>query len=296
MSSPEIDLTEFRPDLVKHAYHMLGTMTDAEDIVQDAYVRWHGAKRTAVQNPRAYLRATVTNLALDRLRSQSHTREVYVGPWLPEPIVIDETTVPEAVVSVAEDISFAFLLALDRLTPLERAAFLLHDALEVPFSEIAATLQRSEESVRALASRARKAIHKETPRRAGPPSNATVLRERFTAAILSGDIEGVQAMLTDDVRLLSDGGGKKNAAINPLLGKDHVGRFLVGVTKKNIHLIGGFRPAVVNGLPGFALFDNQGALDQTFAIEFEGERIRGIYISRNPDKLGPAAYVLQSHA
>ena len=290
------DLSAFREELVRHAYHMLGTLTDAEDIVQDAYLRWHRAERTEVQNPRAYLRAMVTNLALDTLRNSSRAREVYVGPWLPEPIVVDETAVPEAIVSVAEDISFAFLLALDRLTPLERAAFLLHDALDVPFSEIATTLQRSEESVRALASRARKAIHDETPRRSSPPANAPVLRERFTAAILAGDIQGVQAMLTDDVRLLSDGGGKKNAAINPLLGKDRVGRFLVGITKKHVHLIAGFRPAIVNGLPGFALFDREGALDQTFAIEFDGERIRGLYISRNPDKLGPATRALTPRA
>ena len=286
------DVTEYRPALVKHAYHMLGTMTDAEDVVQDAYLRWHRADRENVREPRAYLRATVTNLALDRLRASSHAREVYVGPWLPEPIISDEPAVPEEVVTIAEDISFAFLLALDRLTPLERAAFLMHDALDVPFSEIAQTLGRSEESVRALASRGRKAIREDTPRRGGPRPDVNQLRERFTATILAGDIEGLQAMLTEDVLLLSDGGGKKSAAINPLRGKDHVGRFLVGITKKGASRLTEVRSTVINGLPGFALYDTDG-LDVLLALETDGDHIKSIYITRNPDKLGPASAVLE---
>jgi RNA polymerase sigma-70 factor (ECF subfamily) len=287
----EQDVTEYRPALVKHAYHMLGTMTDAEDVVQDAYVRWHGANREHVREPRAYLRATVTNLALDRLRATSKAREVYVGPWLPEPIISDESAVPEEVVTIAEDISFAFLLALDRLTPLERAAFLMHDALDVPFAEIAQTLGRSEESVRTLASRARKAIREDTPRRGGPHPDVNVLRQRFTATILAGDIEGLQAMLTEDVLLLSDGGGKKTAAIKPLRGKDHVGRFLVGISKKGGPRLTEVRPTMVNGLPGFALYDADG-LDILMALQTEGDHIKSIYITRNPDKLGAATAAL----
>ena len=192
-----------RAPLVRHAYHMLGTMTDAEDVVQDAFVRWHRAKRDDVRDPHAFLRATVTHLALDRLRAQKRSREEYVGPWLPEPIIVDESTAPEHVVTVAEDVSFAFLLALERLSPLERAAFLLHDALDVPFAEIAQTLERSEESVRRLASRARRAIHENTPRRIAPPLAADALRARFTTAVLSGDVAQITAILTDDVKLLS---------------------------------------------------------------------------------------------
>lgn len=292
MNAAEFDAPEHRDALVKHAYHMLGTMTDAEDVVQDAYLRWQRADKAHVRDPRAYLRATVTNLSLDKLRARTHAREVYVGPWLPEPIVSDESAVPERALSIAEDVSFAFLLALDRLTPLERAAFLLHDALDVPFDEIAETLHRSEESVRALASRARKAIREETPRRGRATANATALRERFTASIMAGDIEGLQAMLTDDVRLLSDGGGKKSAAINPLMGKDRVGRFLVGVAQKGYSQLGEVRATMVNGLPGFALFDREGMLDQTMAIETDGELIAAIYVTRNPDKLGAASSAL----
>ncbi len=273
-----------RAPLVRHAYHMLGTMTDAEDVVQDAFVRWHRGNRDRVRDPRAFLRATVTHLALDRLRANKRSRETYVGPWLPEPILVDESVSPEHVVSIAEDVSFAFLLALERLSPLERAAFLLHDALDVPFDEIARTLERSEESVRRLASRARRAIREETPRRVASPLAADVVRARFTTAVLSGDITEITAILTEDVRLLSDAGGKKPAAIKPLRGPDHVARFLLGVSKKGAAGGAKVRPAAINGLPGFLLVVD-GALEGLWALESRGEKIAAIYVSSNPDKL-----------
>jgi RNA polymerase sigma-70 factor, ECF subfamily len=277
-----------RAPLVRHAYHMLGTMTDAEDVVQDAFVRWHRARRDNVRDPHAFLRATVTHLALDRLRAQKRSREEYIGPWLPEPIIMDESAAPEHVVTVAEDVSFAFLLALERLSPLERAAFLLHDALDVPFAEIAHTLERSEESVRRLASRARRAIHEETPRRIAPPFGADELRERFTTAVLSGDIAQITALLTEDVKLLSDGGGKKPAAINPVLGADHVARFLGGVAQKGLadHEV---RPATINGMVGFLFIDPTGELDGLLTLETRGEKVSAIYVSRNPEKLEAVA-------
>jgi len=272
-----------RGPLVRHAYHMLGTMTDAEDVVQDAFVRWHRAQREHVRDPHAFLRATVTHLALDRLRAQKRSRETYVGPWLPEPILVDESAAPEHVVTIAEDVSFAFLLALERLSPLERAAFLLHDALDVPFAEIAQTLERSEESVRRLASRARRAIHETTPRRIDPPPAADELRARFTSAVLSGDMAQLTAILTEDVQLISDSGGKKPAAIKPLHGTDHVGRFLIGVTRKGV-AGAEVRPATINGLPGFLWVAN-GALEGLWALETRGEKIAAIYVTRNPEKL-----------
>jgi RNA polymerase sigma-70 factor, ECF subfamily len=277
-----------RAPLVRHAYHMLGTMTDAEDVVQDAFVRWHRAARDNVRDPHAFLRATVTHLALDRLRAQKRSREEYIGPWLPEPIIVDESAAPEHVVTVAEDVSFAFLLALERLSPLERAAFLLHDALDVPFAEIARTLERSEESVRRLASRARRAIHEETPRRIAPPLGADELRERFTTAVTSGDIAQIMALLTEDVKLLSDGGGKKPAAINPILGADHVARFLEGAARKGLadHEA---RPATINGMVGFLFLDPTGELDGLLTLETQGEKISAIYVSRNPEKLEAVA-------
>ncbi|HTZ54378.1 MAG TPA: RNA polymerase sigma factor SigJ [Candidatus Acidoferrum sp.] len=277
-----------RAPLVRHAYRMLGTMSDAEDVVQDAFVRWHRAQRDNVRDPHAFLRATVTHLALDRLRAQKRSREEYVGPWLPEPIIVDESGAPEHIVTVAEDISFAFLLALERLSPLERAAFLLHDALDVPFAEIAQTLERSEESVRRLASRARRAIHEDTPRRVAPPPAADELRKRFTSAVLSGDVAQITAILTDDVKLLSDGGGKKPAAINPLYGADRVARFLDGVTRKGV-ADAEVRPATINGMVGFLLVDRSGALDGLWTLETRGEKISAIYVSRNPEKLEAVA-------
>jgi RNA polymerase sigma-70 factor, ECF subfamily len=276
-----------RAPLVRHAYHMLGTMTDAEDIVQDAFVRWHRAKRDHVRDPHAFLRATVTNLALDRLRAQKRSREEYVGPWLPEPIIVDESVAPEHIVTVAEDVSFAFLLALERLSPLERAAFLLHDALDVPFAEIAQTLERSEESVRRLASRARRAIHENTPRRIAPTAAADELRQRFTTAVLSGDVAKITAILTDDVKMISDGGGKKPAALKPLLGASTVATFLGGLARlvpKDTEV----RPAMVNGSPGvFFLLD--GAIETLLTLETRGEKISAIYATRNPEKLEAVA-------
>jgi len=273
-----------RAPLVRHAYRMLGTMADAEDIVQDAFVRWHRADRSNVRDPHAFLRATVTNLALDRLREARRSREEYIGPWLPEPIIVDESAVPEHVVTVAEDVSFAFLLALERLSPLERAAFLLHDALDVPFAEIAQTLERSEESERRMASRARRAIHENTPRRIAPPASAEELRKRFTTAVLSGDVAQITAILTDDVKLLSDGGGKKPAAINPIHGADRVARFLDGAVRKGLadHEV---RPALINGMVGGLVLDHTGELDGLFILEGDGEKISAVYISRNPEKL-----------
>jgi RNA polymerase sigma-70 factor (ECF subfamily) len=285
------DLAAERATLVRHAYRMIGSHTDAEDIVQDAFVRWQRGERSHVHDAHAYLRATVTHLAIDRLRERSKARETYIGPWLPEPIITDDSVVPEAAVTLAEDVSFAFLLALERLSPLERAAFLLHDALDVPFGEIAALLERSEESVRQLALRARHAIREARPKRWPARADAVEIRERFVKALTSGDIGAITALLSDDVRLLSDAGGKKLAAINPLEGRDRVGRFLDGITRKGIKNVTEFRPVWVNGLPAFAIFSADG-LDQAFAIETDGVQISGIYITRNPEKLTAVAKAL----
>lgn len=282
------DLAAEHASLVRHAYHMLGSHIDAEDVVQDAFVRWQRSDRSHVRDAHAYLRATVTRLSLDRLSERASARETYVGPWLPAPILVDESAVPETAAMLAEDVSFAFLLALERLSPLERAAFLLHDALDVPFAEIARLLERSVESIRQLASRARSSIRESRPARTAARCDAIAMRERFSSARLSGDINALMALLSDDVR---DGGGKKPAAINPLVGRDHVGRFLHGIVRKGGAQLVEIRPVWVNGLPGYAAFGADG-LDQTLAIETDGEKITGIYISRNPEKLASVAHAL----
>lgn len=274
-----------RAGLVRHAYRMLGSMSDAEDIVQDAFVRWARGDRSAVRDAHAFLRATVTRLAVDHLRARKRSRVTYVGPWLPEPILVDEATAPEHVVTLAEDCSFAFLLALERLSPLERAAYLLHEALDIPFAEVAVMLERSEPSVRRLASRARASLRENTSRRLSPPKDAAERRDRFRDAVIAGDVQSVIAMLTDDVLLLTDGGGKRPAAINPLHGSDVVTRFLVGVAKKGLASLREMRTVTINGLPGWVFFGADD-LEQTTALEFAPDgRIRAIYITRNPDKL-----------
>jgi RNA polymerase sigma-70 factor (ECF subfamily) len=275
-----------RPVLVRHAYRMTGSISDAEDIVHDAFLRWHGTDRTRVRDPRAYLRATVTHLALDRLRAQARSRETYVGPWLPEPVVTDERSVPDTALSLAEDVSMAFLLALQRLSPLERAAFLLHDALDVPFAEIATMLERSEESVRRLASRARDAIRTARPRRIAPPANMDELRRRFLAALADDDVSALAELLTEDVVLLSDGGGKRIAAAKPIVGREDVSTFVHGVVRKGLARVTELRPASVNGAPGWLVFTAEG-IEQTLSFETDDAgRIQTIYAVRNPDKLG----------
>jgi RNA polymerase sigma-70 factor (ECF subfamily) len=273
-----------RAALVRHAYRMLGDRAEAEDAVQDAYLRWSAARESAtVADDRAYLRTTVTRLCIDRLRSARARREVYVGPWLPEPIVQAGAPDPEAIVALADDVSFALLLALERLSALERAAFLLHDVMEVPFAEVAATLGRSEDAVKALASRARTHVRGPRARAALPAREALRLRDRFAAAIASGDLAGLTALLTDDVVLVSDSGGKVPAAMVPVAGPDRVGRLLLGLARKAPAGIR-VRAALVNGLPGFVLSDG-GMPIQTLALESAGERIGRIYVTRNPDKL-----------
>jgi RNA polymerase sigma-70 factor, ECF subfamily len=279
-----------RATLTRLAYRMLGSNAEAEDVVQDAYLRWRDAlARTGVEDDAAYLRATVTRLVLDRLRSARARRETYVGPWLPEPVVVDDESDPEAAATLADDVSFAFMLALERLSPLERAAFLLHDVLDVPFAEIATTLNRSEEAARRLASRAREHVRESRARRSPHRADALRLREAFAAALRSGDPHALTELLTQDVVFLSDGGGKAPAAINPLIGPDRVVRFLFGIMAKRGARFKGVVPALLNGDPGFIVLGDEPGFDdgviQTLAIETDGDKITAIYATRNPDKL-----------
>jgi RNA polymerase sigma-70 factor (ECF subfamily) len=278
-----------RPTLIRLAYRMLGSAAEAEDIVQDAYLRWRGAlERMAIADDAAYLRATVTRLALDRLRSARAQRETYVGPWLPEPVVADDAGDPAAAVTLADDISFALMLALERLSPLERAAFILHDVLDVPFAEIASAIGRTEEAARRLASRAREHVREPRARRSPRMSEAIRLRDAFTAALRHADMEAMLHLLTDDVVLLSDGGGKAPAAINPLIGPNRVARFLIGIATKGRARVTGVVPAFLNGDPGFIVRGEEAGFDgviQALAVETDGDRINAIYVMRNPDKL-----------
>lgn len=284
---------DMRPLLIRHAYRMLGEYGEAEDVVQDAYLRWSDAsdKGTRIEDDRAFLRTIVTRICLDRLRSARARREIYVGPWLPEPVLSDEREHPEAAALLADDISFALMLALERLAPLERAAFLLHDALSVPFDEVAQALGRSEEAVRKLASRAREHVRDANRHSSMPHDKATHLRDALLKALNDNDTAALQRLLTDDVLFLSDGGGKVPATTAPVSGSKNVSALLMGLQRKGAARIRRIELVTLNGLPGYAFFSDDG-LDTAVILEIEQDRICAMYAVRNPDKLRAVAAAL----
>jgi RNA polymerase sigma-70 factor (ECF subfamily) len=275
-------LAPHRGRLLGLAYRMLGSRSDAEDVVQDAYLRFAGAQD--VHNAEAFLVTVVTRLCLDRLKSARAQREVYVGPWLPEPVFDAEGLSAGAATELADDLSFALLLALDRLSPLERAAFLLHDVFDTPFPEIAAMLGRTEAACRQLASRARRAVRDNRPAPAKAPDNHARLLQAFGEAVASGNVAQLAELLRADAVALTDGGGRKTAARNPIIGAEKVARFFIGIAAKNAGHDIRIEPAVINGAVG-ALLYLDGELDHTMSMAIDGEKIAAIYIVRNPDKL-----------
>jgi RNA polymerase sigma-70 factor (ECF subfamily) len=269
------------------AYRMLASMAEAEDAVQDAYIRWHriGTKaRAAVENPRAWLAKATTRLCLDRLKSARAQRESYVGPWLPEPVVEPEAADDPA--ELAQDLSVAFLLLLERLSPLERAAFLLHDVFEMSFQQVAEVLRRDPAACRQLATRARKHIEDGRPRFDARAEDRARIAAAFIAAAGSGDPAQLTRLLAEDAVFVSDGGGKVRAALNPILGREKIAAFFIGVRRKLPHPEGTeYRPTVINGMPGFLIVRPDGGIDQTLSFEIQDGLIRRIYVVRNPDKL-----------
>jgi len=283
-SKPHNDdpLAPHRGRLLGLAYRMLGSRSDAEDVVQDAYLRFAGAKD--VHNREAFLVTIVTRLCLDRLKSAKARREFYVGPWLPEPVFDADGLSAEAATELADDLSFALMLALDRLSPLERAAFLLHDVFDRPFSEIADMLDRSEAACRQLAARARRGVRDERPPPAAPPENHARLLNAFGEAVASGDVSRLASLLREDAIAISDGGGRKAAALNPIIGAGKIARFFISLASKNADHDMRVVPAMINGSIG-ALLYMDGELDHTFSMALDGDRIAAIYVVRNPDKL-----------
>jgi RNA polymerase sigma-70 factor (ECF subfamily) len=275
-------LAPHRGRLLGLAYRMLGSRSDAEDVVQDAYLRFAGAQD--VHNAEAFLVTVVTRLCLDRLKSARAQREVYVGPWLPEPVFDAEGLSADTATELADDLSFALLLALDRLSPMERAAFLLHDVFDTPFSEIAAMLDRTEASCRQLASRARRAVRDERPPPAATPDSHARLLQAFGEAVASGNVARLAELLRADAVALTDGGGRKTAARNPIVGAEKIARFFIGLAAKNAGHDIRIEPAMINGAFG-ALLYLDGELDHTMSMAISGEKIAAIYIVRNPDKL-----------
>ncbi|OQW60455.1 MAG: RNA polymerase subunit sigma [Proteobacteria bacterium HN_bin10] len=275
-------LAPHRGKLLGLAYRMLGSRADAEDVLQDAYLRFASAQ--GVRNEEAFLVTTVTRLCLDRLKSARATREVYVSPWLPEPIVDAEALSPQAEAELADNLSFAFLLALDRLSPGERATFLLHDVFDKPFREIAQVLGKNEAACRQLASRARKAVRDTLPASPAPADEHAALLAAFMAAVSNGDLAQLTALLRADAIAFGDGGGVKLAALNVIQGADKVARFLVGLARKFAGAHFSFEPRAINGAPGYLVY-RDGELDQALSIATNEGKIAAIYLVRNPQKL-----------
>jgi RNA polymerase sigma-70 factor, ECF subfamily len=267
-----------RPMLLRVAYRMLGSVADAEDVVQEAFLRWFNADRNAVREPEAFLRRVVTRLCLDQLKSARHRRETYIGPWLPEPMV-------EAAEEEIDDVRLPLLLALERLSPLERAAFLLHDVFGVGFDEIAETIGREPAACRQLASRARSRVRAARPRFHLPQGRGIEIAAAFFAASRHGDMEQLRSLLAADVTAYADGGGKATAATQPIVGLESVVRAhasLAHIFAETMSRI--VRYGFINGLPGFVTIEHGNTL-QTTALEIVNGKVVGIYVTRNPDKL-----------
>ncbi|MGW7728586.1 RNA polymerase sigma-70 factor [Streptomyces canus] len=280
------DFEEHRPVLMGVAYRMLGRVTDAEDVVQDAWLRWSAADRSEVREPRAYLVRVTTRLAIDRLRQVKARGETYVGPWLPEPYVTDfGDTVPDTAEQavLADSVALAVLVVMESLSPLERAVFVLREAFGYPYADIAAMLDRGEPAVRQLAGRARRHVEERRPRYEVDPVRRRDLTERFLAAAGGGDLEGLMSLLAPDVRLVGDSGGKTKAPLRVLESADHVGRFLVGVAEKGVPDIS-WRFLELNGGPAVLVLSG-GKPDSVFQLDVLDGRIQSVYVIRNPDKL-----------
>lgn len=268
-----------RPRLFAAAYRMLGSVTDAEDVLQDAYLRWQSAPQGEVLDTTGYLMRITTRLCLDQLKSARKQRETYPGEWLPEPVLTDDATD-----QLDHDVSVALLLALDALSPLERAAFLLHDIFDSSYGDVASALNRSPEACRQLATRARRKVQALRPDPPSRPDQGGALTEAFFRASKTGDMTALTRLLSDDVQLISDGGGKATAALNPIYGRDKVLRLLAGLARKGHYTAPDqWRLCQLNGLPAILSRGEDGILQAT-SLEIRDGRIARIYVIRNPDK------------
>ena len=280
---------ELRPFLRGVAYRMLGTHCEVDDILQDAFLRLDRIRVRELSSPRSYLAQLVTRLCIDHLRSARVRRENYVGPWLPEPIVEEGAFAPpmppDEVSAMREDLSLALMFALERLSPLERAAFILHDVFDLDYADIAETLGREPAACRQLAARGRKHIREQRPRFAPSSADGHALLGAFASAAMSGDLEHLQTLLAEGVVFASDGGGKAKAATRVVTGPQNVAKLLIGIVTK--HYADGqavTSPALVNGQPGFVVREN-GRVTQAMSVDIHEGLIVGVYSVRNPDKL-----------
>lgn len=272
-------VSQLRPRLVRLAYRMLGSVADAEDIVQEAWLRWLDTGRSDVREPAAYLHTIVTRLCLNELKSARRRRETYIGPWLPEPIFQpeDEDTI--------EELTLPLMMALERLSPLERAAFLLHDVFGMSFGEVAEAVGREDAACRKLASRARAHIHAARPRFTVSHEHGMRLAAAFFAASRSGDMDTLRTLLAEDVVIYADGGGKVATTTVPAKGRDAALSLLGALARYFAQFPSRLvRYARIDGLPGFITIE-AGRVTQTSALQIDAGRIAAVYVTRNPDKL-----------
>jgi RNA polymerase sigma-70 factor (ECF subfamily) len=277
-----------RPLLFSIAYRMVGSVAEAEDLVQEAFVRFHQlrARGEQVEDPKAFLSTVVTRLAIDHLRSARVRREAYVGPWLPEPLLTDDDADPARHAEMADSLSFAFLVLLEQLSPLERAAFLLREVFGYPYERIAETVRRSEDSCRQLVARARRHIEAGRPRYEVDAARHEQLTERFLQACMTGDVDGLAELLAEDVVLVTDGGGRVRAVRKPVLGRDKVGRVLVTIMQPDRRAgVAAIRPALVNGHPGRIAVDADGAPVAVLELDVADGLVRAVRVVVNPEKL-----------
>ena len=282
--------------LTSVAYRVLGRWSDAEDVVQDAWLRWSAADYASVEDPRAFLVTVTTRLAIDQLRKAQTRKESYVGPWLPEPVLTRDgaDTAPDAADRVVLDdtVSLAMLLVMETLSPLERAVFVLREAFDYSFAEIAAMLDRTEAAVRQLLVRARNHVHDKRPRYPLDDVKRQSIAERFLAACTGGDVAPLLEMLSPEVTVIADGGGVVSAATRPVVGLDHVARFLLGITQKYAKYVEDgmdirieISPAGINGDPALIAFADDKIL-YVYALDLDEDgRIRTVFAMANPDKL-----------
>jgi RNA polymerase sigma-70 factor (ECF subfamily) len=287
-AAPDTRATDFeghRAALQGLAYRMLGSLADAEDVVQETYLRWRSTDPSTIAAPRAWLLTTCTRLAIDELRSARRRRETYVGPWLPEPLVHDPTDPrPGELAELEESLTTAFLLLLERLTPLERAAFLLHEVLDLPHAQVGAVVGKSAVACRQIVARARRRLG------GGPPRAPLAAPEQgrraraFLAAVRAERVEAVMALLAEDAEMVSDGGGRAVSARRTVRGRWRVARFLVGVFRKQAPSVR-THAAIVNGRPGLVAAAGDRVV-ATFSLDLDAAGlVRAVYVVRNPDKL-----------
>ncbi len=281
-----------RAELERLAYRMLGSLADADDVLQDAYLRWSGAHRSSVRSPRDYLAAVVTRLCIDRRQAIEERKKTYIGQWLPEPLVDPGRDEPARRLETAESVSMALMVVLESLSPFERAAYLLRRIFDFGYDEVADVLGKTEVACRQLVSRAEARIQERRPRFQSRGEDAERLTTTFLEACTTGDMNGLLAVLATDAALYADGGGKALAALAPIHGADRVARFFLGIARKapeNVEI----RAVRVNGQPGF-LARHEGQVVQVLAFDIVDGRIGTIFAIRNPEKLERVAWTTSS--